>query len=154
MKHLITPAEVIDLAFSPHEPVSPWVVTDARIETAQLRFLAPALGGLYPALSLEKYENFLRERVKPALAHFVRSLILPQLVVRTSSEGILRNGPADSVPADDAAIARLRKDARRTAKSLLADTLEYLREHAGEFPEFTPAERRCRPAEVRGGVIV
>jgi hypothetical protein len=153
MKQLITPAEVIDLAFSPHEPVSPWVVTDARIETAQLRFLAPALGGLYPALSLEKYEDFLREYIKPALAHFVRSLILPQLVVRTSSEGIVRNGSTDSVPVDESELARLRKDARRTAKSLLAGTLKYLRDHAEEFPEFT-AERRCRPVEVCGGVIV
>jgi hypothetical protein len=153
MKHLITPAEVIDLAFSRHDRINPSAVTDDRIEIAQRRFLKPALGGLYPALTLEKYEDFLCSHIKPALAHFVRYLLLPHLGVQAGCEGIVCCRSAEAAPLDPAGIARLRKEARRTARTLLAEALEYLGEHADEFPEYVPRER-CRPVEITGGVVM
>jgi len=150
MKHLISPAEAIDLAFSPAERQSRLAVTDAMIETAQLRFLKPALGGLYDALCAGRYAELLRAGIKPALAHYVRYQVLLHLAFEAG-----KRGAEQAAPFDDLALTRTRRDARRdarrTARLLLAELLGYVRARADEFPEFDRAGRRT---EVIGGVVV
>ena len=154
MKNLITPAEVIELAFSPHDQVEPSIITGARIGTAQLRFLRSPLGNLYSALSDEKYEEFVKNWIKPALAHFAKYNVLLHLSVCIGNEGIIRNQPLSGEAADYTEIARLRKEARRTAKSLLRETLEYIRANPEKFPEYKPEECVRRKKEIREGGIV
>lgn len=151
---LITPDEVIELAFSPHDRIDPAIITDTRIETAQLKFVEPVLGKLYPALIDGAYGEFCREFIKPATAYFVKYHIFLHLSVRIGNDGIIRLRPADSTPADASEIARLRRESRETACLLLQKAIGHLIENAEMFPEFA-AESGERPrAKINHGGIV
>lgn len=151
---LITPDEVIELAFSPHDQIDPAILTDTRIEAAQLKFLKPALKRLYPSLTEGLYEDFCREYVKPALAYFVKYHIFLHLAVRIGSDGIVRLRTADSAPADSSEIGRLRRESRETASLLLRKAFDYLKKNAPEFPEFDPDALRCKRPRIEGGIVI
>jgi hypothetical protein len=151
---LITPNEVVELAFSPHDQIDPARITDSRIEAAQLKFLAPALKKMYTALTEGLYDDFCRESIKPALACYVKYHLFPDLAVRVGSDGVIRLHTADSTPADPSEIARLRRESREAAHLLLHKALRYLKEHAAEFPEFAPEECRINRPRINGGIIL
>ncbi len=65
---LITPAEVLALAFSPVEYRQEELVGQTVIEVAQARLLEPVFGPLYAVLGEAHYEDFTDEYIKPALA--------------------------------------------------------------------------------------
>ncbi|MDR0954534.1 MAG: hypothetical protein LBM20_04035 [Rikenellaceae bacterium] len=153
---LITSAEVIELAFSPHDRVSPVVMTDSRIETAQLRFLKPVLKTLYPRLTEGEYADFCTEYIKPALAHFVKYHLFLSLAIRIGDDGIIRPQPTGTTPLDSEEVGRLRRESRKTAYLLLEKAFDYLKDHAGDFPEFDPQAEIHRPARprMRGGILI
>jgi hypothetical protein len=152
---LITPNEVVELAFSPHDQIDPALLTDTRIEAAQLKFLRPALKNLYTALTEGAYDDFCRKFIKPALAYFVKYHIFLCLSVRIGSDGIIRQRMPDAVPADLSQIARLRHESRETAYLLLEKAFNHLKNNAVEFPEFDPWEhcRRRRP-RIHSGIVM
>ena len=151
---LVTPDEVIELAFSPHDRIDPVVITETRIEAAQLKFLAPMLRGLYTALAEGLYDNFCREFIKPVAAYFVKYHIFLHLSVRIGNDGIIRLKPAESMPADASEINRLRRESRETAYLLLRKAIGHLKKNANEFPEFDPEPPRHKRPRVNGGIVI
>ncbi|MCD8185533.1 MAG: hypothetical protein LUD68_03485 [Rikenellaceae bacterium] len=128
-KLLISPGEVLELAFSSTDQIDPAAITDTRIETAQLKFLAPALPSLYPALTEKKYADFCREYIKPALAYFIRYQWFTLSSARIGSSGIFQPRPPDTSPADSSTIARIRQESRKTAGLFLRKALVYISDH-------------------------
>lgn len=152
---LITPDEVIELAFSTHDQIDSDVITDSRIEAAQLKFIAPALHKLYPPLIAGVYDDFLREYIKPALAYFIKYNIFLCLSVRIGNDGIIRVRPTDSTPVDSSEIGRLRRECRETAELFLKKALDYLKKNAGKFPEFQPDNgKEKKRIKMNGGLII
>ena len=151
---LITPDEAIELAFSPHDRIDPALLTDTRIEAAQLKFLAPALGKLYATLANGSYETFCREYIKPAAAYFVKYHIFLHLSVWIGNDGIVRLNPGGSTPADSAEIGRLRRESRETAYLLLSKAFTYLRNHSEDFPEIDPRNFKRKRLRMNGGIII
>jgi len=151
---LVTPDEVVELAFSPHDQIDPAIITDTRIETAQLKFLKPTLKKLYPILCEGLYDDFCREYIKPVAAYFVKYHIFLHLSVRIGNDGIIRLRPVDSAPADSSEIARLRRESRETAYLLLQKAFDYLQVNREEFPEFEPDDCRQKRPRVNGGIII
>lgn len=151
---LITPDEVIELAFSPQDQVDPAIITDTRIETAQLKFLAFALKKLYPALTEGLYDRFCREFIKPALANFVKYNLFLNLSVKIGNDGIIRLHPTDSTLPESSEVARLRRESRETAYLLLEKACDYLKRHADEFPEWDPEENKRKRPRINGGIII
>ena len=151
---LISPEEVIELAFSPHDQIDPAILTDTRIEAAQLKFLAPAFGTLYTALCEGSYADFCREYIKPAAAYFVKYHLFLHLSVRIGNDGIIRLNPPDSTPAGTSEIARLRRESRQAAYLLLGKAYAFLRDHASEFPKLGRGSTRHRRARISGGLVI
>lgn len=73
---LISSAEALSLAFTPAEFQREELIPAVTIETAQLRYLKPAFGPLYDCLNEPRYEAFVERYVKPALACYVRALVI------------------------------------------------------------------------------
>ena len=151
---LVTPDEVVELAFSPHDQIDPAIITDTRIETAQLKFLAPAFGEFYNALLDGLYDEFCREFIKPVAAYFVKYHIFLHLSVRIGNDGIIRLNPIEAAPASTSEIGRLRRESRETAYLLLGKAFAYLQEHAGDFPELKPEAVKQRRPRVNGGIVI
>ncbi len=154
MKLLITPAEVIDTAFSEQDQIDRNTVDNIRIEAAQLKFIAPVLGNLYERLSEKRYAEFSRLYLKPALAYYVKYNILIGLSVNTGNMGIIRMKTTYFTTASDNEISVLRKETRKTAHSFMEKAMEYIESHPEEFPDYqsdTPYKDRPR---IVGGMII
>lgn len=95
---LIRPEEVISLAFSLDDPISPNLVRHGRIEIAQLRYIRPAFGnGMYQKMRAGDYDQFVTDYIRPALAHYVRYGVIGELAVRVGEYGVVRPSSEQSV---------------------------------------------------------
>lgn len=94
---LINSDEVLGLAFTPDDPIDPACVREARIEAAQLRYIRPTFGdAMYQSMRMERYDLFVSQYIKPALAHFVRYELIGELAVRAGSRGVVRPSTEES----------------------------------------------------------
>lgn len=90
---LITPAEIISLAFCSHEKISPESIRTLKIDIAEQRYIRPRIGDhLFDALSDGIFSDFTNQYIKPALAHFVRHGIIDELSIGMSDNGALVYG--------------------------------------------------------------
>lgn len=88
---LITPEEVLGLAFSPDDAIDVSHIRIYRIEAAQLRYIRPAFGDrMYQQMIQERYDAFVSTYIRPALAHYVRYELISELAVRISDRGVVR----------------------------------------------------------------
>lgn len=76
------------------------MIVPARIETAQLGFLRPVFGKLYDKLGEEPYAAFCRTYIKPALAYYVRYLMVDEQCAAIGAAGVRQNKSAytEAVP--------------------------------------------------------
>lgn len=87
---LITPAEVIRHAFSSRERISPDSIRPLKIDIAQEHFIRPRLGDeLFEKMVEGSYPDFVDQYLNPALAHFVRYGLIPELCVEVGDRGAL-----------------------------------------------------------------
>jgi len=101
---LISSAEALSLAFTPAEFQREELIPAVTIETAQLRYLKPAFGPLYDCLNEPRYEAFVERYVKPALACYVRALVIDARAAAVGQTALLtcrvalsfRFGPTDA----------------------------------------------------------
>ena len=94
---LITPEEVLGLAFSPDDAIEAAHIRAYRIEAAQLRYIRPAFGeAMYRKMILEQYDSFVSGYIRPALAHYVRYELIGELAVRVSDRGAVRPSAEES----------------------------------------------------------
>ena len=90
MELLMTPAEVVEAAFGGGDVIDAAIVTESAVLAAQRRYLRPVFGvSFYGALEQGRYGAFLAEYVRPALALFVKYLVLPDAAVRLGRLGIV-----------------------------------------------------------------
>jgi len=151
---LITPEEILELAFSPVDQIDPQVLTHSRIEAARLKFLVPVFGELCSLLGTERFAYLLNGFVKPALAFFVKYAILQELAVRIGNDGITQIGLPDQQPAEPALVESLRRDSLHAGHLFLRRGLEYLRRHESEFPELKMKRYRRVRREMHGGILL
>ena len=116
---LITAAEVLETAFPSNEYVPEGMIVPARIETAQLGFLRPVFGKLYDKLGEEPYAAFCRTYIKPALAYYVRYLMVDEQCAAIGAAGVRQNKSAYTEAVPDSRLHRLRRQARNDADTLL-----------------------------------
>ena len=146
MELLMTPAEVVEAAFGGGDVIDAAIVTESAVLTAQRRYLRPVFGvSFYGALEQGRYGAFLAEYVRPALALFVKYLVLPDAAVRLGRLG---------EPTDGAALKLLRERVRAEAETSLTAAVERLEAAPAEFPEYDPRENIKRRLSVAGGVVL
>ena len=151
---LITAAEVLETAFPWNEYVPEGMIVPARIETAQLGFLRPVFGKLYDKLGEEPYAAFCRTYIKPALAYYIRYLMVDEQCAAIGAAGIRQNKSAYTEAVPDSRLHRLRRQARNDADTLLDKAIDYVENNPAMFPEYDPKENIRRRVLIKGGFIL
>ena len=78
MKLLISKQDVVNMAYVPSEQMRAELVPQAVIAEAQYKFIKPVLNGLYEQLLADAHSELCELYVKPALAYYVKYLIITQ----------------------------------------------------------------------------
>lgn len=140
MKTLITPAQVISLAFDEREYLTPCSIAPCDIAAAEQRYIVPVIGReLYEKLLAGSHPEFTAEYLAAPAAIFTRLAIQPRLDIRTGQRGTVAPKSDDSQPATAQALRELQRTLRSQARSLLRRAAQHLELHTGEFPEYDPA---------------
>ena len=147
MKTLITPLQVLRLAFGEGEYLPPESVTEADIAAAERRYLVPVIGlTLYEKLLGGACADFRTGYLEAPAALFTRAVLQSRLDVRTGQCGTVAPKSAAYQPAGTQALRELQRSLHRQARTLLRRAAEHLETHAAEFPEYDPHENilnRC-----------
>ena len=130
------------------------MIVPARIETAQLGFLRQVFGKLYDKLGEEPYAAFCRTYIKPALAYYVRYLMVDEQCAAIGAAGIRQNKSADTEAVPDSRLHLLRRQARNDADTLLDKAIDYVENNPAMFPEYDPKENIRRRVLIKGGFIL
>lgn len=151
---LITPAEVLELAFPSNQYLPEEMILPAKIDAAQYRFLKPAFGSLYVCLAEERYEMFLNQFVKPALAYYVRYLVIDDLCASTGTSGVLQAETDYAESASEKNMEKVKRQAKEDADILLRQALDYVDTHTDLFPEYDDVGQENKPKVcMKGGFI-
>lgn len=154
MKTLITPSQVVALAFTDGEYVSPATVSESDIAAAMHRYVEPVIGRpLAEALAEGRYTALADEFVAPALAMSVRTLIQRSLNVRTGQVGLSIPTGRGSDTALKSASDELQRSLCRRRRSLLHRLSDYLSAHAEEFPEYRLEDDAMKKCSIDGGFV-
>lgn len=139
MNTLISPSQVINLAFGDGEPLGTGAVSSSDIAAAEQRYIVPVIGRqLYEKLLAGAYGPFKAEFLAAPVALFTRLTVQPQLDIRTGRCGTTAPRSDIFQPADDTARRRLMQSLRTQARTLLRRASDHLAAHRTEFPEYDP----------------
>lgn len=154
MNTLITPLQVLRLAFGDGEYLPPETITDADIAAAEQRYIVPVVGeALYEKLLGGSYADFRTGRLAAPAALFTRVVIQPRLDIRTGQCGTTAPKSACGQPAGDAARRCRQRALLVQARTLLRRAAEHLRAHGTEFPEYDPEKDIFNRCTTDGGFV-
>lgn len=153
MKLLMTPAEVVGMVFG--EGIPPDIIGDSTVMAAQLRYMKPVLGdSFYKALEEGRYTAFVGEWVKPALALFVKYMVLPAVAFHTGELGVVQFGGDHFHAAEAKDIAGLRRVVRSQAETALYAVVLHIESSPDTYPEYDSDENIKRRISVSGGIVM
>ncbi len=127
---MMTPAEVIDYAFSTGEYVAQGAITEAMILASQLRYLIPVLGEEFAdAIADGDYEELREEYIAPTLGLFTRI------------EAEIEAYPATVIE-------------RERAKLFLRNLSDYLNSESDIYAEYNAEENVMNRCNLVGGFVL
>lgn len=154
MKTLITPEEVIALAFADGEYLAPETIGEGEIAAAEQRYIVPVIGSaLHEKLTVGSYPDFTKEYLAVAAALFTRISIQPRLDIRTGQCGTIAPKSAAYQPADAESRRALHRTLRKQARTLLRRASEYLETHVEQFPEYAPETNILKRCTIDGSFV-
>lgn len=154
MKTLITPLQVLKLAFGEGEYLPPETVAEADIAAAEQRYIVPVIGRAFYEKLLEGfYPEFRTAYLEAPAALFTRVVLQPRLDIRTGQCGTAAPKTACGQPAAETALRALLRALRAQARTLLRRAAEHLRAHRDEFPEYDPENDILKRCTTDGGFV-
>lgn len=150
----MSPAEVVAAAFPGSLDPDGSFVPVGAIAAAEQKFLKPTLNGLYDRLTEGAYGELLEEYVKPALAHYVRYLLLPTIAAQVGTTGVVQPRSASFGAASDRAVAAVRRRTRSEATALMQRLVEHIEALAAEYPEYDPAQNVLNRVSTVAGIVL
>lgn len=154
MNTLLTPAEVVRLAFAPDDCLPPDAVTEADIAAAEQRYLVPTIGpALHERLLTDNDRSFLDHYLAAPLALFTRVLIQPRLDIRTGRTGTAAPKPDGGTAAGPEACRALRTALLAEARSLLRRAVARIEAYPRAFPEYDPAQNILNRCSIHGKLV-
>lgn len=150
MKTILTPQQVLNLAFSAGEYLPPESLSETLIAAAEERYVRPILGRrLYERLLEGEHADFSSRYIKPLAAVGAKRLLLPQLRLRACPGGVVSPKTEGWQAASEESFHTADRALRAEIETLsrrLHEELERL--HAeGSLPDYDPKENirnRCR----------
>ncbi len=153
MELLITPTEVLEIAFPATEQFREELIRPSLIEAAQLQHLKPIFGKLYDQLGESQYSAFTADYLKAPLAYYIRCMVIDEMWAAVGTTGILQGktdyGSAASIRQQE----RLRRHARHTADRLLDRAIEQVESNPELFPEYEPDQNLRKTLLFKGGFV-
>lgn len=154
MQNLITNEQVISLAFSDGEYVSPEVVLDSDIASAAHRYILPIVGEkLYKEMLEGSHPTLVSDFVAPALAMAVRTMIQPALNVRTGQAGLHIPSSARADTSTKGVTNALHKSLRLRRSALLRRLSDHLRDAASQFASYDAGSDVLQKCRIDGGYV-
>ena len=154
METLISPVEVVAAAFPGSLDPEGSFVPVSSIVAAQQKFLKPAINGLYERLEQGAYGELLEEYVKPALAHYVRYLLLPTISAQVGTTGVVQPRSVSFGAASDRAVDAVRRRTRSDAAALMQRLVEHIEALPADYPEYDPAQNVLNRVSTAAGIVL
>lgn len=153
-QNIITPTEVIAIAFSDGEYISAEAITASDIVAATERWIRPIVGqALLDEVAKGRYAELKEEYIIPAMAVCTRLLVQPRLNVQTSQLGLSSPASNHHKAADGKARAELQRALRQRAQSLRERLSDHLEQHAAEYKEYNTKENILNRCRCDGGFV-
>lgn len=154
MKLLMTPAEVAAACFGGDANIAAEYITDTAIAAAQRRYLRPVLGeSLCAAVGDGRYGDLCSDYLKPALALYVKKMVLPLLSAQPGILGVVSYSGQGFGAASDKEVAALARAAKTEADIVMRMCVEYLETSSTDYPEYDPRETADR-IKLKGGIAL
>ena len=154
MNTLITPAEVVRLAFPPDACLPPEAVTEADIAAAAQRYLIPVIGErLYKKQMTVLDRTFIDQYLAAPLALYTRLLIQPRLDIRTGRCGTTAPKPDGTSPATEEARRMQRQSLLTQARALLLRAVEQIELYPETYPQYDPKENILKRCSIDGKLV-
>lgn len=154
MELLITPAQVAQTAFRAPDLIDPEAIPESTILAAQQKFIRPVFGGLYTAMCAGRYAAFAEEYILPALALYVKMLMLPSLAVQAGRAGLVELDTQNLARAGEAKIRQAVRRLRSDASALIGRAVEQVENNPAQFPEYDPRDNIRRRCSTAGQVVL
>lgn len=151
---IITPQQVVEIAFSDGGYLSPDVVAQVDIEAAAERWVKPVVGeALLEAVAAGRYEELREEYLKPVLALYTRLLVQPRLNVATSQLGLTVSAGATCKAAEASHRSELMQALKARARTALRALSHYLDDHTELLAEYEPKRNVLNRCSCDGGFV-
>lgn len=155
MKTLITAAEVVDLAFGGTSNLCPEEVSEATILAAQRKFLLPVFGAtLLEEMLAGDHSDLVEDYVKPALALYVKRLLLPALAARVGTAGVVRYVGDGIAEVDAPTFRRLLRRTKADADTIVDAIVDYVELNAENFPSYSPSGNIRYSVNIDSGIVL
>ena len=152
--NIISPPEVVALAFSDGGYVAPEAVGEVDIAAAIERWIKPVVGeALLEAVQGGEYAELKSEYLQPAVAAYVRLAIQPRLNAATSQLGLYTPNSSHLKAADEAARRELIRSLRSRASTLARRMSTYLEQTKESIKEYKSSDNILNRCSYDGGFI-
>lgn len=159
MKTLVSPAEVLAIAFGTTHTLRESDVPEHTIRAAERKFLRSVLGeeffdevvGANPS---HEVESFAANYLKTPLALYVASLLLPTIASQVGAAGVVRVAGESFRAVDERTLHRLVRRLRSDAGALLDGATDYLSSHPDIFPLYQAENNIRKRISLKGGVVI
>lgn len=149
MKRLITPNDVMRLAYSPEELLQSDIVLDVDIIEAECRHISPILGEeLLARLEAGDYEELMSDYVAPAIALWTRygvEQIAHHRSALCHSERL--------TTADNERLSTTLRALREKASTLTHRLSDHLNAHGDDYPEYDPKKNPLNRCFIYGNIV-
>lgn len=155
MKTLVTPRQVVDLAFADGGYLPADTISEADIAAAETRFLLPVTGAaLWQVLIAGKYPSLSEDYAAATAAFAVRLSVQPALDIRAGAGGTTVPQSSCFRPPSQEQLAAARRSLRTRFSTLLAALSTHLDEHADDYPEYDPEQNVLHRVLIAGGIVL
>lgn len=152
MKTIMTSRQVAELVFPRTQ--NPDFVPQSTVAAAEQKFIEPVLNGLYAAMVDGRYPELAEEYVRPALALYVKYLMLPTLAAQAGSLGVIQPRGTNFEAADSSALHALRRRTRADALALMRRAVSRVESAPSEYPEYDPGRNVLRRVAMDSNVVL
>lgn len=152
--NIITPAEVVELAFSDGGYIAPATIAEEDISTAIERWIKPIVGeAVLEKVEQGGYAELCQEVLKPAIAFCTRQVVQPRLNALTSQLGLAASVGSGVKAADESLRGEYMRAVKVRARTALKSMSDYLEAHAAQIKEYDSKENILNRCSCDGGFV-
>lgn len=155
MERLITPEEVVRRAFCCAGTGLAAEISEATIVAAERKYLLPVFGAeMMAQMAAGNYAEIVEKYVQPALALYVKRLLLPALAVKVGTAGVIKYIGEGFEPADESQLRRLVWRTKFDADALIDEAVEIVEASPQLYPHYNAANNVRHRVDISSGIVL